>query len=369
MPRSPLLRKLRPESDKLLHLDMLRFFASVAIVVTHFRAALMSFSTNADAFQPYFYPLGAAVDLFFVISGFVISWVYCDRIDSSRSYLDFIRRRIARLGPLHWATLLFFTLVGIFALARGIQLDTAAKYDWRCLPSNILLIHAWQGCSGTFNTVSWSISAELAMYLLFPILLTLVRRRLRVAGLLVVGLLVLGIAAPRWTTDYPFVNTDIRRALQGFLFGILLFAGRTHVMRLPYPGLVMTAAAALIVAGVVAEVERNWLIPLVYLVAVAAIASDLAGSAGVVVRTLAPLGQLTYSMYMLHPVVQSLALTLVGEKILGLSGLAMSAWALLWIPLTGVLGYFSLMLFENPSRRWLSGSSGREAKREYVTAP
>src|SRR5262245_4033386 len=90
-------------------LEGLRFLASLAIVVYHFVPY-----TERGLAAPEFWSgqFSVAVDLFFVISGIVIANGYLGRTSTWREYGEFMRRRFARLYPLHVATLGFYVLVG-----------------------------------------------------------------------------------------------------------------------------------------------------------------------------------------------------------------------------------------------------------------
>src|SRR4051812_42851020 len=94
---------LMAESDEMLHLDLLRFYAASGIVFLHTQTFLdVSPKLRGILDRTY---LSLFVDLFFAISGFVISFVYADRMRTKRDYLRFVQRRVARLVPLHWLML------------------------------------------------------------------------------------------------------------------------------------------------------------------------------------------------------------------------------------------------------------------------
>ena len=135
--------------------------------------------------------LGPLLDMFFIISGFLI-WVhYSPRLNSAADYRSFLLRRFARLYPLHLLTLACFCLVWLGVSIAGISANMTAHYTWPELLRHLLLVNAWGGSEVlTFNYVSWSVSAEWFCYLLFPILL-LAFRKFGTTGLL--GLLALTI--------------------------------------------------------------------------------------------------------------------------------------------------------------------------------
>lgn len=127
---------LKAESELFLRLDLMRIVAASAIVLFHY-----SVSINGRAIVP---GLTLFVDLFFVVSGIIIAHVYGDKIGSLQEFGTFIQKRIARLGPLHWATLLFFIGVG--------AIETGPKYDPNCIIPNITLTQAWGVCeTRTYN--------------------------------------------------------------------------------------------------------------------------------------------------------------------------------------------------------------------------
>ena len=137
-------------------LTSLRFFAAWAIVVHHCNGV---FWPAADLG-----PLDAGVSFFFVLSGFILTYVYLDPAGGPLKPKDFFIARLARIWPLHLATL----LLTIFAVS------IPESFDIGVLLANGLMLHAWIPFDRYFfsyNYVSWSISTELFFYLLFPYLL------------------------------------------------------------------------------------------------------------------------------------------------------------------------------------------------------
>lgn len=110
------------------------------------------------------------VELFFVLSGFILSHVYMQSAGEKRfSYRSFLWARLARVYPLHLATLLAVGLLAAAAIFAGLHVDPNS-ISWAALPGNLLLVHAW-GLTPVagWNHPSWSISAEWFAYLCFPL--------------------------------------------------------------------------------------------------------------------------------------------------------------------------------------------------------
>ena len=154
-----------PQPVDLRPLTALRFFAASWVVVYHFWPNLSAGPMPALAARGY---LG--VELFFTLSGFILCHVYLDGVAAGRfRYADFLWARVARIYPLHLATL---AAVGIMALAAqglGRPVD-AHVLSWASLPANLTLTQAWGlAPEAGWNHPSWSISAEWFAYLSFPL--------------------------------------------------------------------------------------------------------------------------------------------------------------------------------------------------------
>ncbi|QSF54519.1 acyltransferase family protein [Brevundimonas fontaquae] len=143
----------------------LRFGAAMWVAVYSFWENLAGAGQSGLVAKGY---LG--VELFFVLSGFILSHVYLAAAGEKRfSYRGFLWARIARVYPLHIATLIGVGLLAAAALFAGMSVD-ANVLSWASLPANLFMVHAW-GLAPVagWNHPSWSISAEWFAYLCFPL--------------------------------------------------------------------------------------------------------------------------------------------------------------------------------------------------------
>ncbi|STX29947.1 acetyltransferase [Legionella beliardensis] len=143
-------------------LTSLRFFAALAVIFEHTR----HFFTFTDPLKTDI-PMAISVTFFFVLSGFILTYVYQD-IEKSGKKFDFYAARIARAWPLHIATL----LLAFFLLPLDKTLFHQPHYIATTL-LNASLLHAWVPYSTVFfsyNSVSWAMSVELFFYIIFPFL-------------------------------------------------------------------------------------------------------------------------------------------------------------------------------------------------------
>lgn len=250
------------------------------------------------------------LELFFLISGFVISLAFTETITGARGGCAFIVRMVGRMWPVHLVTL---ALLVALACVKEIAADHggfqgAMRAD--ALPPQIFLVQTWFGHGLSWNFPSWTLSAELAAYLCFAVLLVLVkneRARLIGASLLAVcaGAIFLSELGPR---EHHNV-ISVARCLTGFFLGVLLCA---LWRRFP-----IQTTGSCTVLEIVAVVGVLWTLNagpdgaayfLNYLI-FGLVVFVFANGRGVVSRALkaAPLqwlGKVSFSIYMIHGLVR-----------------------------------------------------------------
>lgn len=201
-----------PQQGRLDTLTGLRYFGALAVFVTHF----IGTGTSGYGRIPLLYPQSTfgphGVTFFFVLSGFVLTWMW----KPGRSTPVFYWRRVARIMPLHLVT----TVLAIWVFYEPISRQ---DFEWGPFLLSVVLLQAWVphlDPSFPGNPVSWTLSCEAFFYLCYPLLMVLLARRSRRQLLVVVAVLVL--AALSWRT-YAGLN------LSGYLTSWSL---RTPVFRL-----------------------------------------------------------------------------------------------------------------------------------------
>ena len=350
---------LKPDSEDMLHLDALRIVGALMIVVFHFNR-FINLDGRWQAVDDMVKGFSLVVDLFFLMSGYVMAAIYAGRLTSWGKYGTFLKKRVARLGPLHWATMLVFVAVWAAGLAGLVADRDPKRYDLACIVPNIVFIHAWHVCHAqTWNFVSWAISAEMGMYIALPLLFWIMARGRVVTALAAVGSLVVLLLNPdgpmpfhQWTWNF-----GVLRAVPGFLIGMLAFQLRPMLGRLPLARFWMWGVLALFLGLSMIRVERTWLLLIVYALGLAGVAADAAGTQGGVSRRLAPWAQLSFTLYLLHPIFLKMVLNWLGLSAWGLgdNGDAMRLLVLASIVALIPAAYLSLVLFERPARDWIGG--------------
>ncbi|MFC5370965.1 acyltransferase family protein [Brevundimonas faecalis] len=305
---NPMPADLRP-------LTALRFMAALWV-------ALYTFWPNLDVgFVPNLTAKGyLGVELFFVLSGFILSHVYLQAFAEKRfSYRGFLWARIARIYPLHLFTLFGVMALGLAATFVGMQIDSGIL-SWKTLPAHLLMVHAW-GFAGEagWNHPSWSISAEWFAYLTFPLFATLawsLRKRpwlaAGAAALFLAGL----YAGFERVAGFPLTEATFRwgalRIVPCFAYGCALYLVYRRAP-LPRAGLLALAAAAVMIAAasIFAWDAVTVLAAGLLILALASVPNERAGL--LASRPAVYLGEISYSVYMVCAPWQILAVNLAAR--------------------------------------------------------
>jgi len=252
-----------------------------------------------------------AVDLFFMLSGFVIWLNYSDRLRHGglTATANFLGGRIARIWPLHAAMLGFAAVMALVITVFG--RSPSAQFPWDEFPLHLLMIQNWGLTERlSWNDPAWSISCEFAAYLLFPLLVLATDWRAfsSTTLLMLVALFVLllhwGMTASGATNlgdDIP--RLGLIRVFSEFAIGTIICALWTRWSSAPRLALLAGASAAtffflLAVAGILPETLSvpAFLASLLLVVSLAGAspANPLAS------RWVHYLGEISYATYLVH---------------------------------------------------------------------
>jgi len=171
------------------------------------------------------------VDIFFVLSGFVMVHCYGQRLGGSTRFWGFVSSRLWRIYPLH--LLMLFVFLGIEILKYiaelnfGIISGTPAfsKSNEESFVYHLFLLHSLIQDHGSFNFPSWSISTEFYTYIVFAFTVVFLKKKnfssiifVIIAGLSLFKIIALGHTS--LTFDY---QDSIYRCLYGFFVGAFAY--------------------------------------------------------------------------------------------------------------------------------------------------
>lgn len=341
--------------SQLYGIQVLRAFAAFMVAVHHVQPDALALAQRSGAsFTPsYLLPWMAGVDIFFVVSGFIMvhaSGKLFGRKDAPRLFLA---RRLARIVPLYWAATALFLLVGL--LLPG-ALNSAAPDLGQILGSYLF----WPVVSSTglvqpVYSLGWTLNYEMLFYALFGAALILPRAAvvLTVTSALAVLVAAEALSGP---LPLPFGFWGQPIVLE-FAAGMGLALLRRQGFRLTGGPRWLVAAlgvAILLLAAWLPGADTPWMsFTLRGSAAVLLVAAASSGSGNsapsALVRGLAGLGDASYALYLVHPFAIRALREIFMRVAPGWPGLYVFA-ALIASVAASVLVY---RWFERPATRWL----------------
>lgn len=301
-------------------LTSLRAFAAAWVVLYHFRLDVDALLPGLSPIMPLFDAGYAGVDIFFVLSGFIISYTYLEQLRNPHPgrWLRFLWLRLARIYPLHLLTLAAFYLILVPGPWSDLSVEgLRTNIHNPDLPRQLLLTHGW-GATGNhaWNYPAWSISVEWAAYLVFPLAAVLLWR-LRAVPVAMAGLVAsiafnigsfIVIARTGYQGDILLVRIVGEFLAGAFLF--LLFQSGVTARVAPFAWDMAAAGSAIVAVAVTILVARTSdIAPVVAVPAYALLILSLAHAAGPTSRFLSlPVlvyaGEASYALYMTHALTQ-----------------------------------------------------------------
>jgi peptidoglycan/LPS O-acetylase OafA/YrhL len=289
--------------SKLPQIQILRALAALMVAVSHalFEAGGLAARAEMSFTPAAWLPWNAGVDVFFVISGFIIVHAAGPLHGRAGAGRHFLAHRIARVVPLYWLVTTAYLGAALAAprLLGGSPVDpalAAASYlFWpMARPDGFVL---------PLYSLGWTLNYEMAFYALFALCLPL-RRRFAVGA--VTGLLLLLAAlhplAARLPVPLAFWSDPI---VLEFAFGAALGLARAEGVRLPGGARLVLAAGGLgllALAGEPGALPRwlAWGVPAALLVAAAGLGRGGAAESAPL-RAAVLLGDASYALYLVHP--------------------------------------------------------------------
>ncbi len=357
-------------------LDGLRGAAALMVVWYHvFEGFAFAAGTGIETFNHGY----LAVDFFFMLSGFVMSYAYDDRWSKGLSTKEFFKRRLIRLHPM----VVMGAIIGTvsFLASGSLRWDgTTTSFGWVLLAMfmGMLLIPAWPGAGYdvrgngemySLNGPSWSLFFEYIGNLLYALFI----RKLsgRGLGILcgIMGLLLgwyaiadistYGMIGVGWTLDAVNFGGGLIKMLFPFTLGMVL---ARNFKPLKVSGIFWIAIAALFAAFSVpyipacGEICLNGVYEMLCIILIFPMIVWLGASGSTTApfssRTCNFLGAISYPLYIVHyPVMYLFYQWLIKEQIYTLGEC--------WPVVLGVMGtsvllaLITLKFWETPLRKWL----------------
>ena len=379
---------LRPATSRLDPLTTVRFFGAVYVVICHW------LSDGAPVLTPHHVVLwriyrmgGSAVSGFFLLSGFILAWVYLRPL-GSLDRRKFYVARFARVYPIFLATLLLDTPHFLFLQMSQHGVHGGLMKTGISFMGCLVMLQAWAQPLWGPDFPNWSLSVETFCYVLFPFAGYLIWKirgawiwmsmaALYVAGQALVALAVAGAAAHSINHELIFFWPPFH--LSVFLMGVLLAKllatsgavsqEETSPFRsvyLPLGLCIATEAVLLTLIPIAFEdsplgsaLLRDGILTPVFCLLIWALASRKSPVSKLLsARWLVLLGEASYALYLIHVPVFHLLHPVLLHSLRNLPWgefRVLYAFAfLLYFALCVGLSVASFVWLETPSRKWLN---------------
>ncbi|MGD9619379.1 MAG: acyltransferase family protein [Mycolicibacterium sp.] len=370
----------RVHTGEIRALTGLRIVAALWVVLFHFRPLLADAAPSvSSALAPVLNAGAQGVDLFFILSGFVLTWKYLDRMGerwSTKATLHFLWLRLARVWPVYLVTMHLAGAWIIFTLYVGHTpspaVDQLNATSWL---RQVLLTQLWfqpyfDGSS--WDGPAWSISAEWLAYLLFGALVLVVFRMAsatRARGLIWLAILaslppvLLLLASGVFYTPWSWLPRIVMQFIAGALACAAVRKLQLSDRARRIAGMTSVLLSGIIIGGLylldthppgsihdAGGLVDVLFVPLVLTLALGAGTLPAVLSTGVMMY----LGHISFSLYMVHELVHTVWNWAVIQFAITLT----PSWSakLMVFALIGVAGLAAAMLYhivEEPARRWM----------------
>jgi peptidoglycan/LPS O-acetylase OafA/YrhL len=365
--------------EYLSSLTALRGVAAILVAIFHFEMAAARFVPASQSM--FFEKCYIMVDLFFIMSGFIMLHVYSKDFQQriqGETLKKFFIARFARVYPLHLFSLLLLVVIVRWLTDWG-NPPIILEQPSDILP-NILLLHSF-GVTNIYswNIPSWSISAEFGAYLLFPFIALFINKKRALSIILLLLLVVVAYYSimyvlPRKNPINPTIpvphnlNTTFDygyiRGIAGFITGLLVYlAYGLQSVKKAFSGDAVSFVILLAIGASLHFALNDGLTVFLFAMLVLSVAANKGMIAGFCnTKVMQFLGDISYSIYLMQIFLQepfSHGYLLPGTVGVGrgkqnielFSGLG---YCLIYLVLLVLISYITYRWVERPARKFIN---------------
>jgi exopolysaccharide production protein ExoZ len=339
--------------SKLLYIQILRAGAALSVAILHAQHDASTIATQLNwPFQALHHiPWGAGVDVFFVISGFIIVHSSQKLFETPHARRVFLTRRLGRVVPLYWtATTLYLTV----ALVLPGAVNSEILDPGFVLSSYVFIpVERSDGLVQPLYSLGWTLNYEMFFYAIFALVLVWPKQR---GVLALIAAMVAAAAIGRIAALPHPLGFWTDPIILEFAFGMALALLKVEglVLSRGLRAALVIGGIGLLVLGADAGAPRVFAygVPASLLVAAAALGADRARANTGFARMGSALGDASYALYLIHPFVIR-----AGREVMVRSGLAplVGPWGYIVLVLAGAV-LASLLVFrwyERPLTEWI----------------
>ena len=356
---------------KFEHIELLRFFSALAVIITHYIHFFNPFFKSSNVavykshlifdntvlpfynFLEYAYRFGyTGVYFFWLISGFVLAHTYLNKDKFNIKFKNFFINRFARLYPLHFLTLilvLIFQLILTHETGSHQIIDNIlyeGKNDLKNFFYQLFFISGWiENSKFSFNFPIWSVSIEIIIYFLFFFLISyLYKFKLSLS----ISVFLFFLFLEKSEFDLFFHGCG-----RYFFSGVLLYIICEKVENKYY---ILSLAITLLLLNFVGNFKYN-----LFFSSVVLLAYYLDSSTHYKLRGYySNLGNLTYASYLIHIPTQLVIIYLTSKFNFSFEIFKNSYFFIFYLFVIFFLSHISFKFYENPIRIFIRKSFNKK---------
>jgi peptidoglycan/LPS O-acetylase OafA/YrhL len=330
--------------------NFLRGAASLSVLIWHYQHFFYSGPTTfTPDIQPLFSYLKIfylngyfAVQLFWCISGLVLCHAYIGK--QNVNLRGYVTARFSRLYPLHVTTLVVVAILQTLSQSLFGTFQIYFENDVKHFLLNLLFIQSWGLQKGfSFNAPSWSVSVEIAVYILFFVSLRTLRRTKLVGSITLLGSWIVV------THFYP--NIFFGECLSYFLIGVSIWFATSNATfkKSLLIGLLSSSVSYLLLSHGQINKAAAVIITLVFTVSLLDRFPTMLNQ-----KLFKRFGELTYSVFLWHIPLQLMIIILVIKFDIDQSIYKSPIFLFAFLVATYTVGNFSFTYIEKPTREYLT---------------
>jgi peptidoglycan/LPS O-acetylase OafA/YrhL len=205
--------------DLLIGLELTRGLSAIWVLLFHYKEVTREQVINYGYFDSFISQGGKGVELFFVLSGFIMFYKYRTKFNSRLRLFEFVEyvvHRLARILPLHLTTCLLMTIgaISISFMTNSSLSDT--RFNLVNIAGSAMLLSFYSELILDINMPSWTLSAEMFAYILLPLMMFMCDRRMGLLTFFCFSLVCLLCFS-------DFELSPSYRLLAGYSFGIMSY--------------------------------------------------------------------------------------------------------------------------------------------------
>lgn len=334
----------------------LRFVAALLVVIMHvglYATERLKFSSHSQIWEAG----NSGVDIFFVISGFVITISSRDLLHTAGGWKEFLLRRVIRIVPLYW----LLTTLKLLAAAVVPAIAVHSQPNFIHIVSSYLFLPArsTEGTIFPYLGVGWTLNFEFLFYLIFAIGLFINANIFKFCVTVLIPVAAVSLVR---TSGWPAISFYADPIVIEFLLGMLLAESVGRGKKFDARLAALVAAAGLLLITTSPEFLSSsprllkWGVPALLVVSGVVYMEPLVGHA--VPKWLVTLGNSSYALYLTHPFTGPLLIILLGK-----SGLFSPPSAQMISIITAVgVSVLVYIFVDGPIYRYLTGLKKRRQK-------